>query len=415
MVETRRLKELRTASTGRLRLPGGDLVVALSGGADSAALAYLLVHLGRGFRAVHVNHRLPASARLEEAARAVAGLLGADLEVVEIEVSPGASPEGQARAARYRSLLAALRPDETLLTAHTLDDQAETVMMNLLRGSGPAGLAGISPESGALARPMLAVGRSETRELAALARLPFFDDPSNLDSGFRRNAIRLEVIPQLSARFNPKLVEALARTADLIGFDETHLQAEAGAVPIMREWRSLALPLGALSAVARPIADRALRRCLALIRPPYGGTSAELDDIWRVATRARKSVALAGGLEVAHEGPLLRIRLAVTEPASIERVQLVVGSNQIGPFQVDVDRIDRACRVAPVGLWSAVFPVDAALDARIDEKGRLVVDADATTAWVAGERRLPVAWYQPGTSGYLSVFAREGSGWTSSP
>jgi hypothetical protein len=96
-------------------------------------------------------------------------------------------------------------------------------------------------------------------------------------------------------------------------------------------------------------------------------------------------------------------------------VQLVVGSNQIGPFQIDVDRIDRACRVAPVGVWSALFPVDVALDARIDEKGRLVVDADATTAWVAGERRLPVAWYQPGTSGYLSVFAREGSGWTSSP
>jgi hypothetical protein len=223
------------------------------------------------------------------------------------------------------------------------------------------------------------------------------------------------VIPELAARFNPKLVEALARTADLIGFDEAHLRAEAGAVPVLREDMSLALPLGALSAVARPIADRALRRCLALIRPPYGGSSAELDDIWRVATRARKSVALAGGLEVTHEGPFLRFRPAAPEPSPIERVPLVVGSNQIGPYRVDVDRIDRACRVAPIGLWSALFPVDVALDAQIDEKGRLVVDADATTAWVAGERRLPVAWYQPGTSGYLSVFAREGSGWTSSP
>ena len=415
MVETRRLNELRAGSAGRLRLPQGDLVVALSGGADSAALAYLLVHLGRGFRAVHVNHRLAASARLEEAARAVARLLGADLEVAGIEIPHGASMEAQARTARYRALLASLRPEETLLTAHTRDDQAETVMMNLLRGSGPAGLAGISPESGALARPMLAVTRSETRELAALAELPYLDDPSNLDTSYRRNAMRLEVIPELSARFNPKLVEALARTAERIGFDETHLQAEAGAVPVLREGQSFALPLGALSAVTRPIADRALRRCLALIRPPHSGSSAELDDVWRVATRTRKSVALAGGLEVAHEGPLLRFRLAPTASSSSERVQLVVGSNQIGPFQIDVDRIDRACRVAPVGVWSALFPVDVALDARIDEKGRLVVDADATTAWVAGERRLPVAWYQPGTSGYLSVFAREGSGWTSSP
>ena len=67
---------------------------------------------------------------------------------------------------------------------------------------------------------------------------------------------------------------------------------------------------------------------------------------------------------------------------------------------------------AAVALRGAV---DGSLDARVDEKGRLVVAADEETAWVAGERRLPVAWYEPGTSGYLSVFAREGSGWTSSP
>jgi hypothetical protein len=97
------------------------------------------------------------------------------------------------------------------------------------------------------------------------------------------------------------------------------------------------------------------------------------------------------------------------------RVELVVGPNHVGPFQIEVERMDRACRVAPIGLWSAVFPLDVALAARIDERGRLVVEVNAAEAWVVGERRLPVAWYEPGTSGYLSVFAREGSGWTSSP
>ena len=97
MVETRRLKELRGRSSDLLQLPTGDLVVALSGGADSATLAYLIRHLGRDLRAVHVHHGLPASDRLEEAARAVAAAAGVGLEVVQIEIPPGASIEGQAR------------------------------------------------------------------------------------------------------------------------------------------------------------------------------------------------------------------------------------------------------------------------------------------------------------------------------
>lgn len=415
MVETRRLSELRSRLAGLLRLPGGDLLVALSGGADSAALAYLLANLGRRSRAVHVNHGLPASARLEVAARAVADAVGIELEVSAIVVPPGASFEGQARQARYEALFDSLRPGETLLTAHTLDDQAETVLMNLLRGSGPAGLAGITARSDALSRPMLAVGRSETRELAALASLPFFDDPSNLDHGFRRNSIRLEVIPELSARFNPRLVEALARTAELVGADEAFLQSEADEVAVLGEGGSQAVPLGALLAVPRPVADRALRGMLARVRPPHRGSAAELDEVWSVVTRRRTSAVLSGGIEVAHQGPLLVLRSPEPATASPVSTTLEVGANDVGPFQVVVERTERVCRVAPIGLWSALFPVDVSLGARVDEKGRLVVAADEQTAWVAGERRLPVAWYQPGASGYLSVFAREGSGWTSSP
>jgi tRNA(Ile)-lysidine synthetase-like protein len=415
MVETRRLSDLRSRSAGLLRLPEGDLVVALSGGADSAALVHLLASLGRRFRAVHVNHGLPASARLEEAARAVADAADIELEVSGIVVPPGASFEGQARQARYEALFESLKPGETLLTAHTLDDQAETVLMNLLRGSGPAGLAGITVRTDSLARPMLAVGRSETRELAVLASLPFFDDPSNLDHGFRRNSIRLEVIPDLSARFNPRLIEALARFAELIGADEALLQDEADKVPVLGEGRRQAVPLGSLLAVARPVADRALRGMLARVRPPHRGTAAELDDVWLVVTRQRKSAVLAGGIEVAHEGPLLVLRSTEPATSSPGSIPLEVGANYVGQFHVVVERTERVCRVAPIGLWSALFPADVSLDARVDEKGHLVVAADEETAWVAGERRLPVAWYEPGTSGYLSVFAREGSGWTSSP
>jgi len=415
MVETRRLNELRERSSDLLRLPTGNLVVALSGGADSATLAYLIRHLGRELRSVHVHHGLPPSDRLQEAARAVAAEVGIDLDVIRIEIPPGASIEGQARKARYAALFATLGPGEVLLTAHTLDDQAETVLMSLLRGAGPTGLAGIPPSIGSVARPLLAVSRSDTRELAGLAGLPFYDDPSNLDRGLRRNVLRLEVIPELAARFNPRLVASLARSASLVDSDEAHLQNEAASVPVAGTEASMSIPLGALLVVPRPVADRALRQCLRRMRPPHGGTADEMEEVWAVARRASRSVILGGGLEVAHEGPLLIFRPVATAAPAPTRVELDVGVNEVGTFRIDVERVDRACRVAPIGVWSAVFPPDVMLAARVDSGGRLVVAADDETAWLPGERRLPVAWYEPGTSGYLSVFAREESGWTSSP
>ncbi len=415
MVETRRLKELTRRTRELLVLPPGDLVVALSGGADSATLAFLLAGQELPIRAIHINHGLPASNQLETAARAVAATVGVQVDVLEIEVPSGSSIEGRARGARYKALLGALQPAETLLTAHTLDDQAETVMMNLLRGAGPTGLAGIPARSASLARPMLSVSRSDTRELAALAGLPFFDDPSNLDHGLRRNAVRLEIIPELAARFNPRLVEALARSAALAHADDAFLQDEAALVPVVGNGASLAVPLGSLLAVSRPVADRAIRSCLSRIRPPYGGSGGEIEEVWAVARRTHSSVTLEGGIVVAHDGPLLTFRSMEQVPTTPARVDLEVGANEVGNFEIFVERVDGRCRVAPIGLWSAVFPDDVTLEARLEDSGRLVVAADAESAWVPGERRLPVAWYQPGSNGYLSVFATEGIGWTSSP
>ncbi len=415
MAEPRRLTQLRERLLDLLDLPEQEPVIALSGGADSASLAYLIAHRGQGRRAVHVNHRLAASARLEQAARAVADQTGTPLVVVETDVPVGASLEGHARDRRYRALIGSLRPGEALLTAHTLDDQAETVLMNLLRGAGPAGLAGIPPRKGQVARPMLRVSRAETRELAGLAGLPYEDDPTNLDPGVRRNAIRLEVIPDLAGRFNPKLVEALARSASLIQSDEEHLASLATSLPVVESNSTLALPIGSLQAVPRSVADRAIRRCLSRLRPPYGGNAGEMTAIWEVAARRRRATVLGEGLEVTHQGPLLVFRPPGDGRGAVAQVDLEVGWNEVGRFEILVDRLEGPCRVFPVGSWSAVFPTDVALDARVDEEGRLVVRADDEPAWLPGERRLPVAWYQPGANGYLSLFAREESGWTSSP
>jgi tRNA(Ile)-lysidine synthase len=412
MAEPRRLKQLRARLTELLELPGETPVIALSGGADSAALADLLAHQHQDRRALHVNHGLAASGSLEQAARAVAEQTETPLDVLEIEVPPGPSFEGQARNRRYGALNGALKEGEVLLTAHTLDDQAETVLMNLLRGAGPAGLSGIPERAGGVARPMLGVTRGETRELAGLAGLPFQDDPTNLDPGLRRNAIRLEVIPWLAGRFNPRLIETLARTASLLQFDEAQLMTEAGSIPVMGTDQAPALPIGSLLTVSRPVADRAIRACLSRLRPPYAGTSAEISEIWEVAERRRKGATLGGGLEVSHHGPLLVFRTAAESHRTDGPVPLEVGRNQVGGFEIMVDRVEGVCRVFPIGTWSAVFRDDVALEAGVDDGGRLVVSADQETAWLPGDRRLPVAWYQPGTSGYLSVFAREDPGWT---
>jgi tRNA(Ile)-lysidine synthase len=414
MVETRRLTELTARLADLLDTPEGDISVALSGGADSATLAYLLTTVGRSFRAIHIDHGLPDSPILAKAARAVAESVGADLDVVTIDVPAGASLEAQARRVRYEAFLERLAPGEWLLTAHTRDDQAETVLMNLLRGSGPTGIAGIPPRSGPVARPMLAVSRSDARELAGLANLPFFDDPTNLDPSIRRNSIRLEILPNLSARFNPRLIETLARSADLVRLDDSYLREESGSVSVLARDSSVAVALGELWVAPRPMADRVLRFCLARIRPPHSGTSDELDQIWAVAGGERRAVTLTGGVAVAVEGPLLVFEPEGQADRASDPVDLVVGANRIGRFQVTVEHVDRVCRVAPLGSWSAIFDPGARLRARVGENGRLLVEAGAETAWLPGERRLGVAWYQPGTSGYLSVFAREESGWTSS-
>jgi tRNA(Ile)-lysidine synthase len=412
MVETRRLNELMSGLADPLDLPDGDITLALSGGADSAAMALLLSSLDRRFRAIHVNHGLRDSSRLEKAARAVAEQIGITLDVVVIEIPQGASAEGQARGARYAAMLAELAPGEWLLTAHTLEDQAETVLMNLLRGSGPAGLAGIPPRSGRLIRPLLGASRSHTRELAALAGLPFFDDPTNLDPAIRRNVIRLEVLPALAARFNPRLIEALGRAASLLRSDETYLESAAGAIPTLSSGPAQALAIGDLWAMPRPLADRAVRRCLARVRPPYSGTTGELGQVWEVAEGTRRSALLSDGIEVTVEGALLVFKHVEDRRTTVPGVDLEVGTQSVGRYQVSVEHVDRVCRAVPLGPMSAIFDPEATLRARVDEQGHLVIDADSEPAWFPGERRLDVAWYRPGTSGYLSVFATEESGWT---
>ena len=410
MAGSRRLTELVRAVSARLDVPDRPLVVGLSGGADSAALAYLCSDLGREVRAVHVNHGLPNSRLMEKAAAAIAERLHLDLETRRVVVPEGPSPEGQARRARYAAFAEATTSEVGLLTGHTRDDAVETVLFNLVRGTGPRGLAGIPyyrPHN--VFRPMLAITRSETREIAVHAGLPFVDDPMNDDPSLTRNAVRSRVIPML-AELNPRLSESIARMAATVASDNAYLDYEAAQVPILHGDNSVGVAVGDLLAVGKPLGDRILKTMLTHTVGSEGVTAERVDNLWSVARAEKAALEPAPRVKAVRRGPLLVIETPA-DWLDNQPVTLSPGLHRSGRVEFDVLLHDGPCRVAPLSAWSAIFPADTKLAAGSDG----VVTADGEPAWKPGEKRLPVAWYEPGSVGYLSISAKEVTGWISSP
>lgn len=197
------------------------LLLGLSGGIDSVVLLHVLA---RGLRwpasrlsAIHVNHQLsPNAPRWAEFCRRLCGRLGVPLHVIEVKVRRGNSTEAAARDARYRAYASV--PVDRLVLAHNRDDQAETLLLRLLRGAGPRGLAAMAvmrPAAGAMPavlRPLLDVPRFEIERYARRHRLKWVEDESNEDRSYLRNFLRHEVLPLLESRL-PGSGATLARAA----------------------------------------------------------------------------------------------------------------------------------------------------------------------------------------------------------
>lgn len=203
--------------------PRSSICVAFSGGGDSMALLSALAELrnrrGLRLRAIHVDHRInPASGAWAEScvAAGVRWRIPVQVDVVDVRREPGQSLEAAAREARYECFARHLGPGENLLTAHHLDDQAETVLLQLLRGAGVAGLAAMPERSpfaaGWLVRPLLELDRARLREWLGGRGQAFVDDPSNDDPRFDRNALRHTIMPAILARW-PGATAAFARAA----------------------------------------------------------------------------------------------------------------------------------------------------------------------------------------------------------
>jgi tRNA(Ile)-lysidine synthase len=219
---------------------GGRVLVALSGGPDSVGLLHLLSALAeRGelvvAAAAHFNHGLrEASDEDERFCRERAAELGLGLCVDRADVRALArewhtSIEDAGRRARYAFLerAAAEAAADVVATGHTLDDQAETFLLQLIRGAGPRGLSAIGPSVGLLRRPLLEVRREEVRNWLAVEGICFREDESNRDVRFTRNRVRHVLLPLLEREFSPGIVGVLGREAAIAREDEAYLQSVA--------------------------------------------------------------------------------------------------------------------------------------------------------------------------------------------
>jgi len=224
--------------------PATRVVVALSGGSDSVALAHLMAGLGAAGEVqlvgvAHFNHQLRETAtRDEEFAAAVAASLGVPIEIDRGNVAARArkerrSVEDAARKSRHEFFeRARLRFDaDRVALGHTRDDQAETFLLRLMRGAGPRGLAAIHPRHGAIIRPLLECRRDDLRAYLATRGIGYVEDETNADVSIPRNRVRAELLPLLVDRFNPAIVDVLADEAELAR--ETWLWMEEEAADLL--------------------------------------------------------------------------------------------------------------------------------------------------------------------------------------
>lgn len=259
---------------------GTPVTCAVSGGPDSSALAVLAVAAGCPTTLVHVDHRLrDGSAEEGELVARLAVRLGCQWRLESVEVGAGPNLEARAREARY----AILPPD--VVTGHTADDQAETVLLNLLRGSSLHGLAAMRPGH---RRPLLGLRRHETHTLCTALGVDTVDDPSNHSPTHLRNRVRLELMPLLAAAADRDLVPVLIRQADLARADSD----------LLDEWAARLDPTDARALVAAPLAlaRRAVRRWLA--GGGYPPDAAAVERVLSVARGEAIAAEVGGGRRV---------------------------------------------------------------------------------------------------------------------
>lgn len=345
----RLISKIRRTVGGHGMLCRGECVLlAVSGGADSMTMLRLLVdsglrdELGLRFIVCHLNHgmRGAESRRDYDFVKAAAGRLG--LEFIGRTLKPGvlrkkgSSLQEEARARRYRFFeeAAMKRGDAKVAIGHTLDDQAETVLMRLIKGSGIKGLTGIPPVRGRFIRPLIEVSREEIEKYAKDTGLEYVVDSTNRRPKYLRNSIRLKLIPFIKKEYNPNIIETLARTARLLALDSAYLDKEASRLldktVIERKRDAVVLDRKMLMSMDKALAARVLLN-LAQDRG-VELYSSHIKSFLEVTggQRPNASVRIAGGLGISMEYGRVILRFkAPGKPKKFERVLSLPGVTRV--------------------------------------------------------------------------------------
>ncbi|HYJ67961.1 MAG TPA: tRNA lysidine(34) synthetase TilS [Nocardioidaceae bacterium] len=299
--------------------PDSLALVALSGGADSLALLAAAVfeapRASLRCGAIVVDHGLQADSEsvAATAARQARGLGADPVEVRRVDVDGPGGPEAAAREARRTSLRTAADSHgaAAVLLGHTRDDQAETVLLGLARGSGSRSLSGMAARDGLWRRPLLGMRREQTEAVCRDVGLEWWSDPHNADAALTRVRVRTRVLPTLETELGPGIVDALARTADLARADADLLDAQAADLHAAVADADGGLDAGVLASAPDALRSRVLRKAaIGAGSPGTDLTAGHVDALDRLVTdwHGQRGVDLPGGVVARRiEG---RVRLA---------------------------------------------------------------------------------------------------------
>ena len=331
---------IRAVSRHRMLSPADRVIAAVSGGPDSVCLLDVLSQLAPMAGATlvgvaHLNHKLRGEAS-DEDQRFVAALAqryGVEFHLEKANLPAKGNLEEVARHARRNFFARLIREGAAskVATGHTLDDQAETVLFRLLRGSGPGGISGILPSTmEGLIRPLLEITREQVREYLNSRGFQWREDASNLDVRFSRNRIRHELLPLLGREWNPRISEALARHAEISWVEEQWWKEEIGRVAahILKEsGEGLEADARDIAELPKALGRRLVRHAFHWVRCEEGQASlSHVDDVLEIAAGERGEGQIGfGGVEIIRSFGRLRFQRVENRVPDFCRVVEVPG------------------------------------------------------------------------------------------
>lgn len=418
-------------------LAGRKVLVALSGGPDSAVMAWLAQTHAESARAMFVDHQWEHSGLMQVAAQDVAAKIGIRLAVVQISVPDGASPENQARIARYEALERERLPDELIVTGHNSNDQAETVLFHVARGSGSRGVSGIPGGRGAIIRPLLSVPRADIDRTVARLDLPAVADPANESKAYARNRVRA-ILHDVVDAVGVEDHRGFVRSGELARRDEDVLEAQARKVPLRSDAYSVSVSTAHLRVLPPGLRSRVFRRMVAYFRP-FAAYFAEVERL-EVLLAEGSATELSDGLTATATAVALTIHEPVPSWPGVDWYQDEVQILEEWTLRKCVSSVRPPA--LPMGTASAVFDADSlpgvlsVVPAAVAETISMdvgtkrirdslseasiahhlrdvwpVVMSGASALWIPGVRRSAVGWISEGTQRYLSLHVVQEDKW----